>query len=155
MDRKILIRRQIMAIALLGMTTSAQAQTVSPQAFLEAIYRPYLAKGYTGAGYPRTDLYFAPPLAKAIDQDMANAKRKGEPPILNGDPFIDAQDWEIANLKIYVSMPSQATAVGAVAFTNFGKPVQLTVDLVQTTQGWRIADIQAASGSLRGLYKLR
>ena len=31
---------------------------------------------------------------------MADARKKDEVPRLNGDPFIDAQDWEIANLKI-------------------------------------------------------
>ncbi len=147
--------RRTFALLLAGLALPAAAQTVSPQAFLKAIYQPYLVKGYNGAAYPRTDLYFAPALAKAIDQDMADAKRRGEPPTLNGDPFIDAQEWEIANLRIYVSMPSDSTAVGAVAFTNFGKPVKLTVDLVQTLKGWRIADIQAPSGSLKDLYKLR
>ncbi|MDP1965201.1 MAG: hypothetical protein Q8K93_23710 [Reyranella sp.] len=39
-------------------------------------------------------------------------------------------------------------------FENQGKPVRLTVDLIQTPVGWRIADIAAPSGSLRALYKL-
>jgi hypothetical protein len=41
-----------------------------------------------------------------------------------------------------------------VGFENLGKQVRLTVDLIQTPAGWRIADIKAPSGSLRALYKL-
>ncbi len=153
MNRK--CSRRALAVLLGGLALPAAAQMVSPQAFLEAIYQPYLVKGYSGTDYARAERYFAPALVQAIDKDRLDAKRRGEPPTLNGDPFIDAQDWEIANLKIYVSMPSPTTAVGAVAFSNFGKPVQVTVDLVHTPQSWRIADIQAPSGSLKGLYKLR
>ncbi len=40
-----------------------------------------------------------------------------------------------------------------VAFDNLGKHTQITLDLVQTQAGWRIADIKSPSGSLSDLYK--
>ncbi len=43
-------------------------------------------------------------------KDFAAAHKAGEVPMLNGDPFIDAQDWEIANLKTAVKSTGANTA---------------------------------------------
>ena len=40
-------------------------------------------------------------------------------------------------------------------FVMFMEPRTITLDLVNTPAGWRIADIRWASGSLRALYKLK
>jgi hypothetical protein len=40
-----------------------------------------------------------------------------------------------------------------VSFDNLGKAMKVTIDLVQTQAGWRIADIKTPSGSLSALYK--
>jgi hypothetical protein len=47
------------------------------------------------------------------------------------------------------------TAVVAVTFVMFKKPRTVTLDLVNTPAGWRIAEIRWARGSLRALYKLK
>jgi hypothetical protein len=142
---------------LIGATAAAWAEASSPQAFLDGIYKAYL--GQPSRGIPLTSdavirRYFAPPLADAIIKDFAAARKANEVPLLNGDPFVDAQDWEIANLKIGVKTSSKA-AVATVTFTNFKEPRTVTLDLVSTAAGWRIADIRAPSGSLRELYKLK
>ena len=54
---------------------------------------------------------------------MREAKRRGEVPKLDGDPFLDAQEWEIENLAISVKGDGPK-ATGEVAFDNFGKPHQ-------------------------------
>lgn len=131
----------------------AQQQQTSPQAFLEGIYRPYLADDFKGQSYTHVNRFFTPDLAHAIETDMREASRRKDVPTLDGDPFIDAQDWEIGKLSISAKVDG-AKATGLVGFENLGKQVQLTVDLIQTPTGWRIADIKAPSGSLRALYKL-
>ena len=83
---------------------------------------------------------------------MRDAKRRGEVPKLDGDPFLDAQEWQIKDLAIAVTTEG-AKATGKVTFDNFGKRVAVTLDLVQTPAGWRVAEIKWPSGSLRGLYK--
>lgn len=140
------------ATVLLATGTRAFAQPDSPRAFLEGLYKPYLAK--PGEGTPRPDTwkrYFAPPLMAAIDADLAEARKRGGPPRLNGDPFVDAQDWTIANLVIDVRDATSTAATGIVAFTNFGEKQTVTLDLVPTGAGWRIAEIRSRSGSLRAL----
>ena len=46
-------------------------------------------------------------------------------------------------------------AVATVAFTNMREPKTVTLNLVNTASGWRIAEINAPSGSLRKLFKLK
>jgi len=72
---------------------------------------------------------------------------------LSGDPFIDAQDWEVKGLAIDLKEGGPARAVANVTFTNFGEARHVRLDLIKTAAGWRIDDIHWRQGSLRGLYK--
>jgi hypothetical protein len=146
------------ALILCGSFAAASAQTASPKAFVEAIYKTYLGKN--AKGVPLADeaairRYFAPPLADAMVKDRADADKAGEVPTLDGDPFIDAQDWQIARLKVEVKPAGADTATATVTFTNFRKPVRVTLDLVRVTGAWRIAEIKMPSGSLRELMKVK
>jgi len=148
----------VLCVALLvAMTTVTSAQGTSAQAFVEGIYKPYLKKGYKGTDYSKAAnvrRYFEPVLAAAIIKDQAAAAKRNEVPMLDGDPFIDAQDWEIANLKVDVKAVG-ATATGTVSYTNFNEARTVTLNLAKTSGGWRIAEINAPSGSLRKLFKLK
>jgi hypothetical protein len=134
---------------------TAGAQQPSVQAFLEAIYKPYLVKNSPGQNYREADRLFAPDLAKAMNIDNAAAAKRGEVPILDGDPFVCAQEWDISKLAISASTTGTKTT-GNVTFDTFGKPRQVTIDLVLTPTGWRIANVVCSSDptSLRALYKL-
>ena len=149
----VLARRSLVGL-LLAAPFGAAAQEKTPRAFIEDIYRPYQTKGFKGQPYWKPSPFFAPDLAAAIERDMAQATRQKEVPTLDGDPFVDAQDWEISDLLIATSVGDEK-AQAAVTFKNLGEPIALALLLVRTPQGWRIADIVSASGSLRALYKLR
>jgi len=148
-------RRATIALCLGALVESALAQPASPQAFLEAIYKPYLVKDYSGQPDEDASRFFVPGLVRAMTADIAAARRRGDVPTLNGDPFVDAQDWEITNLAIAVVPRGTTAATATVTFANLGKATRLLIELEQTPAGWRIADIKAPSGSLRALYKLR
>lgn len=93
----------------------------SAKAFLDGIYAHYLGKESKGVPLStKGDLerLFAPKLARAILADRARAAARGEVPVLDGDPFIDAQDWEIAAFDITVDLKDANHAVGTVRFTN-------------------------------------
>lgn len=148
-------RWTIVAVLSCALPLGAVAQTLdTPQAFLQAIYFPYKEKNFKGQPYWESSRFFVPQLAAAIDRDFKDSKKRGEPPTLDGDPFVDAQDWQITSVSLATSV-SGNKAAGAVAFVDSGKPRGVVVDLVKTEAGWRIADILAPSGSLRALYKLR
>lgn len=156
---EILLAVLLFAAGMVIAETAALAKSASPQAFLESIYKLYRnSNNGKGIDYSKPDVmrrYFAPPLAKAMLKDFADAKKRAEVPALNGDPFIDAQDWQIANLKIEVRDASPRRATGVVTFTNAKEPRTVTLDLIKTGDGWRIAEITAPSGSLRELYRLK
>ena len=148
--------RWVLAALLCGLCTGAAvAQQPSAQAFLEAIYKPYLVKNSPGQNYREADRLFAPDLARAMNVDNAAAAKRGEVPILDGDPFVCAQEWDVSKLAVAVSTAGAKTT-GNVTFDTFGKPRQVTLDLVLTPAGWRIANIVCSSDptSLRALYKL-
>src|SRR5262249_51686642 len=107
----------------------------SPKVFVDSIYNAYLGKNSKGvplANEAEIRRYFEPQLADAIVKDMAAAEKANEVPMLDGDPFIDAQDWEIANLRTVVKTSGANAAVATVNFTMFRKPRTITLDLVKT-----------------------
>ena len=142
--------------AVVSMAASAPAD--SPQSFVEAIYKTYLGKAAKGIELTEEAVirrYFAPPLADAIVKDRTEADKRGEVPTLDGDPFVDAQDFEIARLRVSTKAAGTEAATATVSFTNLKKPKTMTLDLVKVGGAWRIADIKGPSGSLRNLMKVK
>jgi hypothetical protein len=139
-------------------TSAAVAQGASPLTFLEAVYKPYRTNNHAKAvdtGKPEVvRRHFAPVLAKAMIKDQIEARKKQDAPLLNADPFVDAQDWQIADLKIEMVNASRRSATAIVTFINASEPRRVTLDLVKTGDGWRIHEIKAPSGSLRELFKV-
>ena len=126
----------------------------SAQSFLQSIYDPYLKPDFKGQPYNEAARFFAPDLARAMERDRRQASQRKEPPTLNGDPFVDAQEWKITNLVIRASGKGDA-ATGTISFDNLGKPQRLAVSMIRVAGDWRFTDITGASGSLRALFKLR
>lgn len=150
------LTRRALALALLAVPIAARAQSSTALDFLKSIYEPYRQAGFKGQPYWETKRFFAADLAEAIDRDFAEAKKRKEVPALDGDPFIDAQDWDIRSVSYAIPATSSGgPAVAAVALDNLGKPTLVAVFLVETPQGWRIDDIVTRGSSLRALYKLR
>ena len=138
----------------------AVAAPQSAEGFLKAIYSHYQGDDRTAKGIfldKSSDIhrYFAPDLAKLMIADDAAAAKRGDVPNLDGDPFIDAQDWTITHIVIHIDSETGDRAKATVHFENFKKPETVRLDLVKTPEGWRISDIvwPGKDGSLRGLYK--
>ena len=150
-----MLSRRVLALLLIVAPVAAAAQEQTPQQFLQSIYDPYRRPDFKGQPYWEVGRFFAPDLARAIDKDFAEAKKKKEVPTLDGDPFVDAQDWKIESVSYAVSMIKDGKAAGAVALINLGEPKGVVLTLVKTPAGWRISDIVTANGSLRALFKLK
>jgi hypothetical protein len=127
--------------------------------FLGSIYQHYLGKSSAGtAGLPLTDAqsvrsYFTVGLASLILEDRAAATKRGESPVLDGDPFVGRPTWDISDLMIDVKDTDAPKTVGTVTFVNFGKPEKVVLELLRSGDEWRIADVEWDSGTLRGLYR--
>jgi hypothetical protein len=138
----------------------AVAGDAAATAFVTKIYDAYKGKDAKGitldkeADYRR---YFEPSLVALIVKDQNAAAKRKEVPTLDGDPFIDAQDYEITAFDIAVTDAPPDKATATVNFTNVNVPVKVVLNLVKVKNEWRIADIistqQGRTESLRGLFK--
>jgi hypothetical protein len=152
----ILRRGFVFACLLVAMTGAAFAAEPSARDFLNGIYAAYKGKNAKGvsldnhAAYAR---YFTPALAKLIEDDAAAAAKVGDVPSLEGDPFIDAQDWKINGFTIAVKDTGPDKALGTVTFKSLKESKSVELDLVKLRQGWRIDEISTKTGSLRDLFK--
>jgi Protein of unknown function (DUF3828) len=147
----------LLACAMFAAHAIAAPAQQGPQEFLDAIYQTYLGENANGIAITDPKAirrYFTPPLAAAMIKDEAAAAKRREVATLDGDPFVDAQDWKIDDLKIAVKLAG-ARAVATVTFTNFGERHSMTLDLLKTPAGWRVDDIKATFGSMRKLLKVK
>ena len=152
----ILRRGFVCACLLLATTGAVFAAEPSARDFLNGIYAAYKGKNAKGvsldnhAAYAR---YFTPALAKLIEDDAAAAAKNGDIPNLEGDPFIDGQDWQINSFTIAVKDTGPDKALGTVTFKNLKENMAVELDLVKLKEGWRIDEIRTKTGSLRDLFK--
>ena len=154
-----LTRRTVLCgVAALVLATPALAADAGAQAFVTQIYESYKGKDSKGAPLESDgDIrrYFEPTLAALMIKDQNAAAKRGEVGTLDGDPFIDAQDWEIDafDIKVVDAAPSKAQAT--VKFTNLGS-AKTVLDLTKIKSGWRISDItwtrNGKRESLRALF---
>lgn len=129
-------------------------------AFVTAIYTAYQGKDAKGIALDKDATirrYFEPSLAALIIKDQRDAARRHEAPNLDGDPFVDAQDWDIAAVDIAVAEAAANSARATATFTNSGTPTTIVLDLVKVDGDWRVSDIiwrhDGKPETLRGLYR--
>ena len=126
---------------------------------MAAIYDTYVSKTGNGIALDNDRTvrrYFEPSLAASILKDQKDAARRNEVGALDFDPFVDAQDWEIAAFAIAVNDSGPDKASATVKFNNFDKPSTVLLDLVKIKNEWRISDItwtpHDKPNNLRALY---
>jgi hypothetical protein len=152
--------RGFLAGALLALATvwasTAVAADAGAEAFVHGIYKNYQGTGMQALGVPLDNeavvrKYFEPSLAQMILKDRASAGE--EVGALDGDPFIDAQDWEIKGLTIAVVDNGPGKATATVTFRNFNENKTIKLSLVKIGGAWKISDINWGRGTLRGLFR--
>lgn len=134
--------------------TGSSVAADDPAAFVAAIYQRY-ENGGDGVALDSAETVralFEPRLAELMLADSAEAAALGDAGKLDADPFVDAQDWDISNIRVDVEAGTPDTAEGEVSFLNFGEPKRIKLKLVRLDTGWRIRDVLWPQSSLRGLY---
>ena len=151
-------RTFVFASALTVVFAPAGAALADPaaKAFLEKIYAAYKGKSSKGIGLDgdaMLRLYFEPKLAALMIKDRKDAQKRGDVPKLDGDPFINGQDWEIGPVDIVVRDVAPDRASATVKFSNLKVQETVDYDLVRLKEGWRIADITwDGKDTLRRIY---
>jgi hypothetical protein len=147
------------AAGAIALAATAAATDGSALAFVTDIYNGYKGKDSRGRaldGEAAIRRYFEPSLAAIMIKDQKLAAKRGEVGTLDFDPFVDAQDWDVAAFDIAVADTAPGRASATVKFTNLGKPTTVSLDLVAVKNEWRIRDItwqtDGKPRTLRGTY---
>lgn len=135
------------------------AADLSAHDFVAAIYDTYVSKERNGLPLDsdaKVRRYFEPTLAALILKDRRQASRRGEVGILDFDPFVDAQDWQISDLAIAVEDAGPGKAHATVKFKNLDKPSAVALELVKIGKAWKISNVtwqpHEQPNNLRALY---
>jgi hypothetical protein len=141
-----MLSRRLLLLGAAGAVLAAPvfAADTSARDFVAAIYATYKGKDSKGVILDNARTirrYFEPSLAALMIKDQNAAAKRGEVGNLDGDPFIDAQDWDIKNFDIAVNETTPGKASATVKFANSGKPKTVVLDLVKLKNGWRIGEI--------------
>ncbi|HQZ13659.1 MAG TPA: DUF3828 domain-containing protein [Devosia sp.] len=135
-------RALVVAMIVLGWIVPALAAPVfdNPKALIEFAYVPYL---HEDQPFPDDPTEIFSPTLKQLWDEMSAKSEASEVPILDFDPIIDAQDYDITDLVIADPVVNGDAAIVAVSFSNMGAPHELHFELIRRTDGWKIDDIES------------
>lgn len=160
-NRRTLLLNGAALYAAVALASPLAAADPSAHDFVAAIYDSYVGKDRNGLALDsdaKVRRYFEPSLAALILKDRREAKRRDEVGTLDFDPFVDAQDWDIAAFDIAVNDAGPGKANATVKFANSGSDSTVVLDLVKIKDAWKISNItwtpHEKPNTLRGLYKL-
>ena len=108
----------------------------TPQDLLTAFYEPY----FTDDFYEDETRFRSEALQALYDEDVA-ATPEGELGALSFDPYIDGQDYDLADFAIGAPEIAGDRAQVPVHFTNFGEKRSFLYELVREEGGWKIDDV--------------
>ena len=130
------------AALLLGAVTTALAAPVfgDPRGLIEYAYAPYLNEADPFPDDP-TEIYS--PTLRQLWDEMAAKSEASEVPIIDFDPLINAQDYEVSEFTVADPVIEGDSATVVVSFTNFGEPQELHFELIRRAEGWKIDDIES------------
>ncbi|MEO7178672.1 MAG: hypothetical protein ABIW83_07500 [Allosphingosinicella sp.] len=128
----------VLAAALLAPALPAEG----PRVFVERLYAGYRDPDFNPLAHPRR--IFAPPLVAAIRED--GRLSRDEVGYMDSDPLCQCQDPAGLRPTIpEVGRPTRTTATARVLIDFGGSDRRdLTLRLVRTPAGWRVADIATA-----------
>jgi hypothetical protein len=128
--------------ALLAALLAAAPPAETPRAFVERLYAGYRDPDYSPLAHPRR--IFAPPLVAAIREDARLSR--DEVGFMDADPLCQCQDAAgLRPLIRQVDRPGRTTATAHVLLSLAGSDRrELSLRLVRTAAGWRVADVATA-----------
>ena len=141
------MQRLCIIALILALATAARADPAAPDSVVRAIYvadAPFI-KG-TGEGIMGDKAakakFFSAALLRMIVADEKRAAKRNQPPNLDGDPFVDAQEATVNDLKISVVSADRAKASVLADFDRGeGKREKVTYSMALERGAWRVDDI--------------
>jgi hypothetical protein len=143
-------RRILFAFVVAALAACSRAQPgADPIAAVQPIYAPYVENRN-----PPGLLDVAPwtPELRDLLRSAQEASRETGEPVIDFDPIIDGQDWQIAAVAVTLEAPpADGRAEVAARFNNQGDEVEVIYDLVEADGGWRVDNLRTENWSLRAI----
>ena len=133
-------------------TAIASRAERDPAAVVRPLYDRYLREGE-----PAPALNEAAPwtddLRAAIEATLAYSRAVGEP-IIDFDPLIDAQDFQLSNLRVeVVQQPQEDRAIVEARFSNIGRTTIVYYDMRAVDGAWRVDNVRTPDWNLRDITR--
>ncbi|GGF15412.1 hypothetical protein GCM10011321_04120 [Youhaiella tibetensis] len=130
---------------ILAMAAPALAATYdSPKALLDSIYESYSTNSFP----EDSEEIYSAHLKRLFAADRERTP-EGEVGALDFDPFINAQDYDLADLVIGEPEISGTLATSTVRFANFGEKNTVVISMVKEPDGWKVDNVQSIEGEVQ------
>lgn len=123
----------------------------SPQELVDAIYQPYRnGQQHNDIGQFYSErlkrLYIDHANAKAAELDITGSVPLDIDPVIDFNPFIDAENALILDVAVGQPVVLGEKALVTVAFHNFDHPTMLSLALIREADGWKVDDVTSTGG---------
>lgn len=134
--------------------STAAAEPVAPDVFVKSLYDTKLESEAVSADYGRamTDSL----ILTHFDADLLALYKSTfyiDEPVIDGDVFMMAQEWEPTDVATRTTAQTADTATVEATFKIANEERKVTYSLKKLRDGWEIDDIGTADGSLRKWIK--
>jgi len=127
---------------------SAGRATTDPATVIRQLYDPYLTPGATFPDFEH-QAPWSNSLWTVLQAMMARSQAINEP-ILDFDPLISAQDYQLTDLNVMQeSLVEAQTATVRATFKNAGAASEVVYDMVWENDRWKVDNIRGEGWDLR------
>ena len=124
-----------------------------PAAVIRPLYNPYLTQGSTFPEFASNPIW-SDDLRVQLTAMTQRSQALNEP-ILDFDPIIGAQDYELHDLNVAnEAVVANSSAVVRATFSNLGTHTEIVYDLVWQHDTWKVDNIRGEGWDLRQIAAL-
>ncbi|WP_395645128.1 DUF3828 domain-containing protein [Terricaulis sp.] len=132
---------------------SAAGDAGDPAAIIRPLYAPYMTPGSTFPDFTSNPIW-SDDLRAQLTAMTQRSEALNEP-ILDFDPIIGAQDYQLSNLNVAnEAVVEHSSAVVRAGFTNLNQHTEIVYDLVWQHDAWKVDNIRGDGWDLRQIAAL-
>lgn len=137
MPGRVLLVAAVLLLSIASMALAAADQTAVA----------YVTARYADKPEPGAKARYSPRIVKLWAACTKKEKKTGDP-CMDFDIWVNAQDWEIKNLKVEPLKSDAQTAGVLASFDNFERHEDINFRLIKDKKGWMVDDISTGCGTL-------
>jgi hypothetical protein len=140
------------AIATLGLFTLLGLLTSAPLAAADQSAVDYIKARYADDPEPGAKARYSPRIQALWAACDLKEQASGDP-CIDFDIWVNAQDWEIKDLKVEQLKADDTSAHVLASFNNADRKETISFDLLRESQGWVVDEISTGCDTLSGVLK--